>query len=223
VIYKAHDRVFRAAAFDRLNWLDHSFGTRHSSGLAATVPLATLRQIHSAHCWEASNQSGRLGDGDALTSNVPGQYVGVRTADCVPVLLADVQTRAIAAVHAGWRGTAQRIVLRTLEHMKERYGARPENVVAAIGPAIGPCCYQVGPEVLAQLSPWVPELPSTEMAACLDLPEVNRRQLESWGVPPERITSAALCTYCRNDEFHSFRRDREMAGRMFAVIGLKCE
>jgi polyphenol oxidase len=222
-MYKAHDLVLRVAALDRLSWLDHSFGTRHSPGLAATEPVATLRQIHSAHCWEASSQSGRLGEGDALTSNVPGQYVGVRTADCVPVLLADEQNRAVAAVHAGWRGTAQRIILRTLEHMKGRYGTRPENVVAAIGPAIGPCCYQVGPEVVVQLSPWVPELPSTEIPAYLDLPDINRRQLESWGVPPDRITSVALCTFCREDEFHSFRRDREAAGRMIAVIGLKRE
>jgi polyphenol oxidase len=95
--------------------------------------------------------------------------------------------------------------------------------VAAIGPAIGPCCYQVGPEVVVQLSPWVPELPSTEIPAYLDLPDINRRQLESWGVPPDRITSVALCTFCREDEFHSFRRDREAAGRMIAVIGLKRE
>jgi YfiH family protein len=194
----------------RLAWLDHGFGTRHA---AVPEPLATLHQVHSAVCVDACGRAGRVGEGDALLSDTPGLLVGVRTADCVPILLADETHRAVAAVHAGWRGTVQRIAAHAVEALRARFGTAPAELHAAIGPGIGPCCFEVGPEVAAEFG----------MAGRvkIDLAAINRTQLIEAGVPPERIYSARLCTMCLPEEFHSFRRDRERAGRMISRIGVR--
>ena len=193
----------------RLAWLEHGFGNRR-----AQVPerLATLDQVHSAECVDACGRAGRLGRGDALLSIVPGTLVGVRTADCIPILLADERRCAVAAVHAGWRGTVAGIAARAVEAMHEHFGTRPKDVHAAIGPGIGACCYEVGPEVAAHFG--------AEGRAKIDLAEANRAQLAAAGIPAERIYVCGLCTMCLASEFHSFRRDGERAGRMHAFIGV---
>ncbi len=157
---------------------------------------------------------GCLGEGDALLSETPGRLIGVKTADCLPVLLADQRHRAVAAVHAGWRGTVAEVCLSTLRAMAERWGTRPEDVHAAIGPGIGACCFEVGPEVAVRFG-------RPFERGHIDLECVNRTHLIGAGVAPERIYCAALCTVCHADLFHSFRRDRERAGRMISVIGVR--
>jgi len=173
--------------------------------------LASLKQIHSSECVAAEGRSGILGEGDALLEDRPGSVVAVKTADCVPILLVDDAHHAVAAVHAGWRGTAAGIAGKAVAAMRERFGSR--DLYAAIGPSIGKCCYEVGPEVSAQFG--------LEGRTFLDLPEFNRRQLLDSGVTAERIFASNLCTQCKADEFHSFRRDREAAGRLYSFAGIR--
>jgi polyphenol oxidase len=210
VFYRDARHIYRVAELDELRWLVHGFGTRHSDVPSLVRPLATLRQIHSADCVEARGRQGVLGEGDALLEDTPGNAVAVKTADCIPILLADDRTRAVAAVHAGWRGTVAGIAARAVEAMRARFGAHPADLRAAIGPGIGACCYEVGPEVAAQFG--------REGRVRIDLAAENRRQLEEAGVP--WIAVAGMCTMC-NPEFHSFRRDGEAAGRMYSFAGLR--
>jgi hypothetical protein len=211
--------VYRAETLAGMEWLDHGFGTRLSDGWVPG-PLASAKQVHSARWIEASGP-GRLGEADALITAVPGLYVGVRTADCVPILIADDRNRAVAAVHAGWRGSADAIVLEVLRAMAERYGSRPAEMAAAIGPAVCGECYEVGPEVAARFSRWFPERSDLNGRARLDLVEANRRQLVEAGLDPARISTGAPCTVSHPDEFFSWRRDQERTGRMVAAIAVR--
>lgn len=164
---------------------------------------------------------GHAGDGDALVTNRPGLLLGVRTADCLPVLMADSTHKAVAAIHAGWRGLVAGVLLRTVEAMAERFGSRPASLVAAIGPAIGPCCYDVGPEVARRFGELFPERTDLTGRAHIDLSEAARRQLVAAGVPAGQIWCVGLCTRCLSGEFYSWRREGPTAGRMLSVIGIR--
>ena len=213
MFYLDPERIYRATELDAFDWLVHGFGTRHADVPARFAQLATLKQIHSAKCVEACGRSGELGRADALIESTPGAVVAVKTADCVPILLVDERRRAVAAVHAGWRGTAARIAPAAIGSMAERFGTRPEDLHAAIGPGIGVCCYEVGPEVSAQFG--------ASGRQHIDLAEINRGQLLDAGLAAGRIYAANLCTMCRPEEFHSFRRDREAAGRLYSFAGIR--
>ena len=212
MFYLDSQQICRSSELDALPWLIHGFGTRSSDIPARFAQLATVKQIHSASCVAAEGRSGVLGQADALLENTPGSVVAVKTADCMPILLVDERLRAVAAVHAGWRGTASRILQAAVVAMGARFGSRPADMHAAIGPGIGACCYEVGPEVMAQFG--------GQGRGHLDLEAENRRQLEESGVTPAHIYASHLCTMCRADQFHSFRRDREAAGRMYSFIGV---
>jgi YfiH family protein len=215
LFYLDPQNVYRASELDALPWLMHGFGTRHSDVPGRFAHLATLKQVHSAKCVAAEGRAGVVGQADALLEDRPGSVIAVKTADCMPILLADEGRRAVAAVHAGWRGTAARIVQAVVSGMGERFGTRAEDLHAAIGPGIGACCYEVGAEVMARFG--------GQGRGYLDLEAENRRQLEESGVTPTRIYASHLCTMCREDELHSFRRDREAAGRLYSFIGLAGE
>jgi YfiH family protein len=212
-------QVYRTDALD-LPWLEHGFGTRASSNWPGVQNLATLRQIHSNKVVVAT-RPGDLGEGDALISNVPGLTLAIRTADCLPVLIADPENRAVAAVHAGWRGTVQEIVLEAIRAMLAEYGSRRENLVIAVGPGIGGCCYEVGPEVAEQFSRFFPERQDLHGTTKIDLPESTIRQLRRNGGRAGQIDSSGLCTRCLADQFHSYRRDGQAAGRMVSALGIK--
>ncbi len=213
MFYRDSQNIYRVRPLERFAWLEHGFGTRHSTGLAADPRLATLHQVHSDICVPAGGRSGLLGDGDALLENTPGRLVAVKTADCIPILLVDDEHRAVAAVHAGWRGTVAGIVQRAVRRIGEEFGTHPDRLHAAIGPGIGKCCYEVGPEVAAHFG---------EKGPChIDLAEANRRQLLDAGVPGEQIYVAQLCTKCGVDDFESYRRDKEKSGRMLSFAGVK--
>jgi YfiH family protein len=197
--------MITAPPLDALPWLRHEFGTRHSPPPAGRV--ATLRQIHSAAVWSVREAAGCLGEGDALITAEPGLLLAIRTADCVPILLADPVRRVVAAVHAGWRGTVAGVLTQTVGQMHSDYETNPSDLIAAIGPAIGPCCFTVGSDV---------PLPVVDGRA--DLWAANRRQLEEAGVTS--IWSAGQCTLCQPETFFSFRRDRE-SGRMISAIGIR--
>ena len=212
MFYKDARQVYRVSELDALPWLIHGFGTRHSDIPGTFENLATLKQIHSANCVSAEGRCGILGQGDALLEDRPGAVIAVKTADCIPILLVDERHRAVAAVHAGWRGTVARIAPLAVHAMRRRFGTEPAELHAAIGPGIGECCYEVGPEVAEQLG------------GCgrthISLPFINQVQLMGQGVTPDRIYASNLCTMCLAEEFHSFRRDREAAGRLYSFAGI---
>ena len=212
MFYLDSRQIYRVTEFDSLPWLIHGFGTRHSDIPALFQNLATVKQVHSTACVDAAGRSGVLGEADALLEDSPGAVIAVKTADCVPILLVDDRHRAVAAVHAGWRGTAARIVAHAVEAMRLRFQTDPRDLHAAIGPGIGPCCYEVGPEVAVQFG--------GRGRGYIDLPNSNRRQLLECGVTAERIHASNLCTMCRAQEFHSFRRDRQAAGRLYSFAGI---
>ena len=213
MFYRDSEQLYRVAELDALPWLVHGFGTRLADVPSRFRKLATLKQVHSATCVPAAGRGGVVGSGDALLEDRPGSVVAVKTADCIPVLLVDERRRAVAAVHAGWRGTAARIARNAVDAMAARFGTVAADLHAAIGPGIGPCCYEVGAEVAAQFG--------GQGRGHLDLPEANRQQLLEAGVTPERIYASNLCTMCRPAEFHSFRRDKEAAGRLYSFAGLR--
>jgi YfiH family protein len=190
-----------------LNWIEHGFGTRHST--LDQAGMASLKQIHSNLSLSADSP-GCVGEGDALVTRTQGVAVSVRTADCFPILLADPATRAVAAVHAGWRGTAAGVVRTSLDRMRNEFGTDPRNVFAAIGPGIGACCYEVGAEVASQFG--------IKDAGNLDLAVENKNQLIAAGLQPDRIERVGGCTFCQPAQFFSWRRDRDRAGRMISFI-----
>ncbi len=197
--------------------------------------LAGCWQVHGAEARivndlsEAKPAEDARGDSiycDAIVSNARGVLAGVKTADCVPILIGDPATHSFAAVHAGWRGTLAEIATRTLTRMTEQYGTSPAEVVIAIGPAAGSCCYEVGTDVI---EPFRKKFPQQDLFtetrtdhACIDLLSSNRAQLISAGVQPANIHVAPLCTMCRTDLFFSYRREKSVlgkVGRLMSVIG----
>lgn len=168
-------------------------------------------------------------DGDAIVSDVPGLALTVLVADCVPVLLVDPRRGIAAAVHAGWRGTAAGIVGASVDVMRE-LGARPEDLVAAIGPSIRPCCYEVGDELVdafrreghgaPEIDRWFSRVAIDDgrMSLRLDVAQANREQLGAAGVAAANIFDCGLCTKTLRETFDSFRADGERAGRMAAMI-----
>lgn len=187
--------------------LVHGFGERSS-----TYPegITTAKQIHSAIVRDASGQPG---EGDALITNQLGVLIGVKTADCVPILLVDPSSRVTAAIHAGWRGTAQGIAAATVRDISSRWKVDARNLRAAIGPSIGVCCYEVGPEVARRFGV------ETHHPVHLNLAAINEMQLQIAGVSD--IWKCGECTFCAVDRFYSFRREPGQAGRMVSFVGWK--
>jgi len=164
-------------------------------------------------------------DTDALITNVPGLVLSVYSADCVSILLLDTKERAIAAVHAGWKGTANKIVAKTLEKMKECYGTLPENCLAAIGPSIGPNSFLVDEQVLhvwqEKFSYWSEVTKKvTKEKWLIDLWETNKRQLIEKGVVARNIAVSGLSTAEKKEEFFSYRAEDGKTGRMAALISI---
>ena len=164
---------------------------------------------------------------DAQVTREPGVLLGVKTADCVPLLLADPRTGACAGVHAGWKGTLAEIVRHTLTKMRAEFGTDARDVHAAVGPAARACCYEVGAEVVEAFHskfPRAAELftPTQAGHALVDLQRANREQLVEAGVAGERIHTLPLCTICRPELFFSYRREKKLygrTGRLLSVIG----
>ena len=211
--------IFRAESFSRIPGLIHGFGTRLSQLWPGARATAVVRQAHSADV-VVVDAPGEYGQADALVTSQSGFVVAIRTADCVPALIVDPQTHTVAAVHAGWRGMAAEILPTTLDKMSRHFGTRAADVLVAIGPAIGQCCFEVGPEVAAQFRRWFPERDDLSQKTNIDLRETALRQLAGAGVSQESITAVEdQCTRCNPDRFHSWRRDGQQSGRMVSAIG----
>ena len=195
--------------------------------------LATVRQVHGTSVL-AVTTGGLAGEADGLVTGSPGVVLGVMTADCVPILLADVRRQLVGALHAGWRGTAAGIAGVGVARMLEM-GAHGEDLVAAIGPSIGPCCYQVGDEVRRAFldraegrAEGAAGLFQGESLDRLDLWESNRRQLVQAGVPAGRVSLVAECTACTRlpdgrRKYFSHRAEHGRTGRAMGLIGIARE
>jgi hypothetical protein len=222
------------------------------SGDPAT-PLVALRQIHSSlliHATAADAVREKPWKADGQMTDEPGLLLAIQTADCIPVLVADRKRRAVAAFHAGWRGTVKRIVQAGIGRMRLEFGSKPEDLVAAIGPGIGACCYAVGEEVFSEfesqfqygrdlfrlvddydavhhkypmlfLTQRAPGHSPSGPSLHLDLVEANRRQLLDAGLKPRSIKAVGGCTSCQRELFFSHRDSQGHAGRMMSVIGIR--
>ena len=186
-------------------------------------PIIKLNQVHSGTVVDVDDTSAasEAVDGDAAVTSLQGVVLGVQTADCVPILIADPAGRAIAAVHAGWRGTAARIAKSTVARLVSKFGADPAGMTAVIGPHISVCCYEVGEEVADAVSdPDSIERRAEWSKPHFNLAAANRRQLLEAGLSDSHIEISSLCTKCRADLFHSFRRDGKRMGLMLSAIGI---
>jgi len=159
---------------------------------------------------------------DILLSSESNTPIAVRTADCLPILMADPINRIVAAVHAGWRGTAAGVVIKAIEQML-KMGAQQEHIHASLGPAIGPCCFEVDvdtAEVLKNSVAGAEQAIAYSPEAHPDLPAINRLQLKKMGVAEAHIENLNICTCCHPERFYSFRRDHGSTGRHLAVVAL---
>jgi YfiH family protein len=191
--------------------------SRVRKALGKTGRLLLMRQVHGTvvrHApWEGTPE------GDAAVADGPGLVLGVATADCLPILLVDAARRAVAAAHAGWRGTAGGVVARAVETLLAG-GSRPDDIVVAIGPGIGPCCYEVGEELReAFVEGDAFFRPGPRGRPHLDVRAASVRQLREAGVRPDRIHHVDECTSCRPSLYYSYRRDGPGTGRMISFIG----
>ncbi len=239
-------------AFDRIDRVFHAFTTRknnlgaRTSGIkqagdweAAAVAfgigqdrLVTVNQVHGeniVHIDARGLVSGKLNpravEADALITDAPGIAIAVETADCVPVLLYDPSVPAVAAIHAGWRSTVKKIVDKTVSRMGVEFGTCPQRIIAAIGPAIGPECYEVDEPVMGPVREafryWQEiATPRDKDRWGLDLVKANVKELLKMGLLAENIHALGLCTACRRDLFYSFRAEGR-TGRMLSVIMIK--
>jgi YfiH family protein len=206
----------RAPRLTAFAWLDHGFGTRLDGAWTPPEQTAALHQIHTSEVVPVVNP-GHHGDGDALITSQPGVWLEIRTADCVPLLIADPRQRVIAAVHAGWRGTAMAIAKATVQALEREFNCRPADLEVVIGPCIASCCFEVGDEVVAHFPGHITH---SSPRPHVNLVTANREQLGVAGVQPDRIDSLDLCTACNPNLFHSFRRDQG-TGRMVSAIQLR--
>ncbi len=235
-------------ALDKLGIIQYAFTTRQN-GLGARTNgiklpgdwepvgeafgigpdrVVTVNQVHGetvVRVEKANYKDMRSIEADALITRERGIAIGVETADCVPILLVDPATPAIAAVHAGWRSTVKKIVQKTIRKMQDQLGSDPKRIIAAIGPAIGPECYEVDEPVMGPVrrtfSFWKEiSSPRGSDRWSLDLPKLNRLELVKAGLPEVNIYSFGLCTSCSPDLFYSFRREGR-TGRMLSVVMIK--
>ena len=224
--------VLRVSRWADWDWLVHGFSTRSTGDFldwpsdaviserfgAVSCGTAMLRQVHSGRCVRADQAwGGDRPEADAVCTNRPRVLVGVRTADCLPVLLVDPRSRTVAAVHAGWRGVVARVLLNALESLESAYGCNAGDIEAAIGPGIGPCCFEVGEDVAGQFSGEFVDRSGSKPH--VDLAAVLRAQLSQAGV--DRVAMAGHCTSCDLGSYYSHRAEQGNTGRMLALVGLR--
>jgi YfiH family protein len=241
--------LLHAPSLDEIEGVAHAFSTRRAEHTSLTLgptssenpmipinrsrflaaagvpgwPVLKLKQTHSSIVQDMTDtwSSNEPLEGDAAVTAVRGAVLSIQTADCVPILIADRDARIVAAIHAGWRGTAARIAQRTVEFIANRYSVPPTDLTAVIGPHNAVCCYEVGeevveaiqdPEAFVRRPDWTKPHFNQALA--------NRKQLMEAGIPDARIVTSTLCTQCRADLFFSYRREGKHAGRMLSIIGL---
>lgn len=222
-------------ALGRIPGLVHGFGRRPAgtraesraetarraaAAIGSGGRLLLLRQVHGAAVAEAPWDDAP--EADAALAAEPGLVLGIQTADCLPVLLVDPVRGLAAAAHAGWRGTAQGVAREAVRALVAR-GSRPRDLVAGLGPAIGPCCYEVGDELREAFGPGRAAFfrPGPNGRPHLDVRAANVEQLTAAGLEPEAIHQLAECTACQPGLYHSYRRDGLGTGRMISFVGFE--
>ena len=220
-------------------------------------PLVALRQIHSDLIHRIDRKivdrieemPGQTLVGDGIVTDTAGLVVAIQTADCLPIVVVDPKRRAVGVFHAGWRGTVKRIVEKGVGEMRKHFGSNPRNLLAAIGPGVRGCCYDVGDEVrikfesqfaygaslfrevkesdpvrekypLLFLTARAPGHSELPVKLFLDLVEANRRQLVDAGVMAKNIDASSTCTACHTDLLFSYRKEKGVTGRMLAAVAI---
>jgi polyphenol oxidase len=238
----------RRAFLREVGVVNHKGSKKRDS--ASLWPIITLRQVHSDIIQVVNSVPNEPIVGDGLLTKTPGLLLAIQTADCFPVMLIDVKRRAIGVFHAGWRGTAKRIVEKGVGEMFRQFGSRPRDLLAAIGPGIRGCCFEVGEEVrtnfesqfdyaaelfheVKESDPVREKYPLLFLTArapghgelppklFLDLAEANRRQLLAAGVSAKNIEVSKVCTKCSNDMLFSYRAENGKTGRQMAIAGIR--
>lgn len=195
--------------------------------------IVTAQQVHGDHIalvegehkgMGAKSYDTSIGETDALITNTPGLPLMLFFADCVPVLIADPIHKAVGISHAGWKGTVAKIAQKTVLKMKEHFGSKPSDCLVAIGPSIGPCCYEVDEIVINQLKIqfdcWKQLVEPWKNRWKLNLWAANRVQLKQIGVPDDNIFESGVCTSCSTELFFSHRAEKGNTGRIGAVVAL---
>ena len=235
----------RAAFLRKLGAFSRSGGKRETQW-----PLITLRQIHSDIIRHIDHVPQEPLYGDGMITAIPGLVLAIQTADCLPVIIVDAKRRAVGVFHAGWRGTAKRIVEKGVGEMIRCFDSRPRDLKAVIGPGIHSCCYAVGEEVrtkfesqfgyatslfreVKESDPVREKYPLLFLTArapghgelppkiFLDLVEANRQQLRAAGLPQKNIEASSLCTNCHPELLFSYRAEKGKTGRMMGAIGIR--
>lgn len=214
---------------------------------ASDFALAPMNQMHSDVVHVFRSAPGKPCKGDASATNHPKLLLAVQTADCVPILLVDPEKRAVAAIHAGWRGTLERIAEKTVGRMRLEFDSCPQDLLAAVGPSIGPCCYEVGADFVSKFTAqfadaagyfdeprsgeepnplqWLSMAPPGHQPppknVHLDLRKANKSQLLAAGLREHNIFVSDLCTACHRDLFFSYRKEGAQSGRLMSVIGVR--
>ena len=214
---------------------------------ASGMTMVPLKQFHSAVIRYFPSAPEEASKGDAALTNAPGLLLAVQTADCVPILLVDPKQRVVAAVHAGWRGTLARIAEKTVGQMRMRFGSKPSELMAALGPAIGGCCYEVGTELVREFTSqfagaeewfdevrtgdepnplqWLNMMPPGHQPppknVRLDLRKANRAQLVAAGLNGKNIQVSELCTACHTELLFSYRKEGPNSGRLISAVGIR--
>ena len=240
------ERFFRIESWKEKERILHGFGTK-SQGVEKTsrqhwakkpiqeegesFPLVSLRQVHGDRVVIFDGIMGKVEEiwreeGDSLISRAPGFALGVFTADCLPVFLYDPTLQAIGIVHAGWRGTARGVTKKAVEKMKAAFHCRGADILVAMGPCIGPCCYEVDGPVKEAFEknglPWESfSHPRGEGKWFLDLSLANLLLLEASGIRRENIEVLKACTSCQRDTFYSYRNADKTGGRQLNFIALR--
>ena len=187
---------------------------------AGMVQFASALQVHGTEILYTT-EPGRFDGYDALITDQPGLLIGVTVADCVPVLIYDAKHQAIAAIHAGWRGTVGGIVSKTLGAMQHRFGTLPDQCYAYVGTCIDECAFEVGSEVADQFAPEFKRADLTTGKSFIDLKAANARLLYEFGIPLAQVEISPFSTVLHNDTYFSYRAEHGQTGRMLAAIGLR--
>jgi polyphenol oxidase len=246
---------YSCRAFESLPWVRHGFSTRHGGAYGSlnlqdtswdspdrvqenkirflsalqmnASSLITMHQVHSSRVHiieELVDQRNRL-EGDALITQVENAALAIKTADCLPVLIADPVHKAIGAVHSGWRGTLSRILPNTIQEMQRAFGSDPAELLVAVGPGIRACCFEVGAEVVHQFEENYPDsqivqpIPERPEKYRIDLCKILQIQMDASGIPQQNRNDLGICTCCNTQDFFSYRAEGSASGRMMALIG----
>lgn len=210
------NKVLKSDILDT-NSVIHCFTTRGVNANFLYSNYIFPQQTHSDHVEIVDNRL-EYPDTDSLIITKRSIPIALRFADCTPLIFYDTNLKIGAVAHAGWRGTAQKIGIKTLQKMYDNFGTKPQDIIAIIGPAIGVCCYEVSDEVKDKVLETVSDKTNLVQGNNIDLKQTNARQLEEFGVT--RIDICPYCTSCNNDLFYSYRKENGTQNRHYAILML---